>query len=206
MTHKLDDMIVFPKKTYKKDLECEIIMVKLPRCMSILGSTNAYDEPIGNLDEMEDEVGNLSPQSTPQVVPSFEKYTSPVTYLEEVEEIIGISMEVEPLDETQLENLGLNIYNHDVPFSSRKVPSFDEPEPQPNPLPNCLPLDISLGDKKGPEPPIKPYSSDSFRIKEVDNLTIYTPPLPHMASFYSKDMYCYYHRRIDDLKNTIDLN
>nr|GEV12856.1 UBN2 domain-containing protein [Tanacetum cinerariifolium] len=35
MTHKLDDMVELPelqpKKTYKEDLECEIVMVKIPR-------------------------------------------------------------------------------------------------------------------------------------------------------------------------------
>nr|GEW26547.1 hypothetical protein [Tanacetum cinerariifolium] len=74
MTHKLDDMIEFPKsqtkKTYKEDLECEIIMVKMPRCMSWL---DAYDEPIGDLDMMEDKVDNPSSQSTPQVLSSFEE-------------------------------------------------------------------------------------------------------------------------------------
>ncbi|GKD83598.1 hypothetical protein Tco_1350437, partial [Tanacetum coccineum] len=50
-------------------------------------------------------------------------------------------MGVEPLDETQLEDLGLNTCNHDIPLSSREVPSFDEPEPQPQPLPSCPFLD-----------------------------------------------------------------
>ncbi|GKA19884.1 hypothetical protein Tco_0699799 [Tanacetum coccineum] len=78
-----------------------------------------------------DKVENLNPQSTPQVLPSFEEYTPPVTYLEEVEETLGTPIEVEPLDETQLEDLGLNTYNPDIPLSSREVPSIDEPEPQP---------------------------------------------------------------------------
>ncbi|GJS15460.1 hypothetical protein Tco_0409932 [Tanacetum coccineum] len=51
MTHKLDGMIEFPesqsKKTYKEELECD-------------------------LDMMVDKVDNSSPQSTPQVLPSFE--------------------------------------------------------------------------------------------------------------------------------------
>ncbi|GJT63989.1 hypothetical protein Tco_1015469 [Tanacetum coccineum] len=50
MTHLLDDIELpksQPKKTYKDDLECEMVMVKMPRCMSYLGSTNTYDEPIG---------------------------------------------------------------------------------------------------------------------------------------------------------------
>ncbi|GJX06685.1 hypothetical protein Tco_0194617 [Tanacetum coccineum] len=46
----------------------------------------------------------------------------PVTYPDEVEEIIGIPVEVEPLDETPLEDLGLNTCNHDIPLSSREIP------------------------------------------------------------------------------------
>ncbi|GJS27374.1 hypothetical protein Tco_0487994 [Tanacetum coccineum] len=41
---------------------------------------------------------------------------------------------------------------------------------------------------------------DSDRIKEVDHLTIHTPPSYHVASFHSKDTYCYYHPCIDDPK------
>ncbi|GJX01808.1 hypothetical protein Tco_0185721 [Tanacetum coccineum] len=73
-------------------------------------------------------------------------------------------------------------------------------KPQPQPLPNCPPLDISLGDKRGLKPPIKPHSPDSFRMKEVDHLTNHTPPLPHMASLHPKDTYCYYHPCIGDPK------
>ncbi|GJU23776.1 ribonuclease H-like domain-containing protein [Tanacetum coccineum] len=138
--------------------------------------------------------------NTPQVLSSFEKYTPSVTCPKELEETLGTPVEVEPLDETQLEDLGLNTCNHDIPLSNREVPSFDEPEPQPNPLPNCLSLDVSLGEERGPEPPIKPHSLDSFRMKEVDSLTINTPPLPHVASSDPKDTYCYYRPCIDDPK------
>ncbi|GJV15279.1 hypothetical protein Tco_1360602 [Tanacetum coccineum] len=147
-----------------------------------------------------DKVENSDPQSTPQVLPLFEEYTPPVTCPKEVEETLGIPVEVEPLDETQLDDLGLNTYNHDIPLSNREVPSFDESEPQPNPLPNCLSLDVSLGEERGPEPPIKPQSSDSFRMKEVDSLTINTPPSPHVASSHPNDTYCYYRPCIDDPK------
>ncbi|GJZ32906.1 hypothetical protein Tco_0578342 [Tanacetum coccineum] len=61
-----------PKNSYEEDLKSEIVMVKISRCMSWLGSNDTYDEPIGNLDKMEDEIGNPSPQSTPQVLSSFE--------------------------------------------------------------------------------------------------------------------------------------
>ncbi|GKD29952.1 hypothetical protein Tco_1240730 [Tanacetum coccineum] len=108
--------------------------------------------------------------------------------MEEVVETLGTPIEVEPLDETQLKDLGLNTYNHGIPLSFREVPSFDEPEPQPQPLPSCPSLDVSLGDERGPEPPFKPHSLDTFRMKEVDNLTIHTPPSSHVA-FFTLRMY-----------------
>ncbi|GJV27588.1 hypothetical protein Tco_1384036 [Tanacetum coccineum] len=109
-------------------------------------------------------------------------------------------MEVEPLDETRLEDLGLNTFNREIPLSFREVPIFEEPKPQSQPLPNCPPLDISLGDEINPKPPIKSYSLDSFRMKVVDNLTTHTPPLPHVASFHPKDVYCYHHPCIENPK------
>nr|GEW13671.1 zinc finger, CCHC-type [Tanacetum cinerariifolium] len=109
-------------------------------------------------------------------------------------------MEVEPLNETQLEDLGLSTCNQDIPLGSREIPSFDESEPQPKPLANCLTLDVSLGNERGPKPPIKPHSFNSFKMKVVDSLTIHTPLLPHVASFHPKDIHFYYHTCIDDLK------
>ncbi|GJR37856.1 hypothetical protein Tco_1213540 [Tanacetum coccineum] len=147
-----------------------------------------------------DKVENPNPQSTPLVLPSFKEYTPPMTHLKEVEETIGILMEVESLHEPQLEDLGLNTCNHDIPLSSREVLSLDEPKPQPQPLPNCPPLDVNLGDKRGTDPPIKPHSLDSFMLKVVDKSTIITPPSPNMASFHPKDIYCYYHPCVDDPK------
>nr|GEU44194.1 putative reverse transcriptase domain-containing protein [Tanacetum cinerariifolium] len=75
------------------------------------------------------------------------EYTSSVTYPEEVEETIRISMEVEPLDHTKLEDLGLHTCSHDLFLSSREIPSVDELEPQL--LPKFSPLDVNLGDKRG---------------------------------------------------------
>ncbi|GKC82684.1 hypothetical protein Tco_1138401, partial [Tanacetum coccineum] len=175
----------------------EVVRVKIPSCMSWL---DTYDEPLGDRDMMEDKVENLNPQSTPQVLPSFKENTLPVTYPDEVEEIIGISIKVEPLDETPLEDLGLNSCNHGIPLSSREIPNFDEPEPQPQPLPSCPSLEVDLGEERGLEPPVKPPSLDSFKMKEVDHLTNHTPPSPHVASFHPKDMYCYYHPCLGDLK------
>nr|GEW90250.1 MAK10-like protein [Tanacetum cinerariifolium] len=79
------------------------------------------------------------PQSTPQVHPSFEENIPPVTYPDKVEKIIGILIEVEPSDETPLEDLGLNIYSHYILLSSKEIPNFDESERQPQPLPNYPP-------------------------------------------------------------------
>ncbi|GKE85462.1 hypothetical protein Tco_1559204, partial [Tanacetum coccineum] len=112
----------------------------------------------------------------------------------------GIPIKVEPLDETPLEDLGLNTCNHDIPLSSREIPNFDKPEPQPQPLPSFPSLDISLREERGLEPPIKPHSPDSFRMKVVDNLTIHIPLLPHLASFEPNDVYCYYHPCVEDPK------
>ncbi|GKA66802.1 hypothetical protein Tco_0766610 [Tanacetum coccineum] len=141
---------------------------------------------------------DANPQSSPQVFPSFEVYTPPVTYLEEVEDTTGIPMEVEPLDHMKLEDLGLNTYSHDVFLSSREIPSVDELEPQL--LPNFSPLGVNLGDKRGIDLPIKPHSPDSFRMKVVNKSTIKTPPSPHVASFHPKNTHCYYHSYIDDPK------
>ncbi|GJT55287.1 hypothetical protein Tco_0990341 [Tanacetum coccineum] len=113
-----------------------------------------------------DKVENLDPQSAPQVLPSFEEYTLPVTYPEEVEETLGIPIEVEPLDHTKLEDLGLNTCSHDIFLSSREILNVDELKPQL--LPNFSPLDVNLEDKRGTDPPIKPHSPDSFRMKVVD--------------------------------------
>ncbi|GJV64396.1 hypothetical protein Tco_1475224 [Tanacetum coccineum] len=126
-THKLDDMTELPKsrpkKTYEEDLESEIVMFKIPRCMAWLSSTNKYDEPTGSLGMVKNEI--------------------------------------EHLDQTKLEDVALT--NHNISLSSKEIPSVDEPEPQL--LPNSSPLDVKLGDKRGTDPPINPYSPVSFRLK-----------------------------------------
>nr|GEY58437.1 hypothetical protein [Tanacetum cinerariifolium] len=108
-------------------------------------------------------------------------------------------VEVEPLNEAKLEEVGLNC-NHNTPVSFREVLSFDKAKPQPQPLPNCPPLDASLRIKRGLKPPIKPQSPDSFRIKILDNLTIHTPLSALVASFHLRDLYCYYRPCVDDPK------
>ncbi|GKD88050.1 hypothetical protein Tco_1359204, partial [Tanacetum coccineum] len=60
MTRNLYNMIELPKsqpkRTYNEDLECEIVMVKIPKCMAWLDN-----EPIGDLDTIGDKVDNPSP-------------------------------------------------------------------------------------------------------------------------------------------------
>ncbi|GKC15869.1 ribonuclease H-like domain-containing protein [Tanacetum coccineum] len=153
-----------PKETYKKDLDCEMVMVNIPRCMSWLCSTGAYNEPISTLSMMNNKVGNTSSQVTPEFLPSFEEYTPPATYPKEIENTLGAPMEEEPLDQTKLEDIGLT--NHNISLSSREVPVFCEPKPQPQPLPTCLSLDVSLGDERGPEPPIKPHSRKAHLLED----------------------------------------
>ncbi|GJU60177.1 hypothetical protein Tco_1237943 [Tanacetum coccineum] len=139
----------------------DMVRVQVPRCMAWLD----YDEHVDSLCMMDNKVRVTSPESTTQTLPLFEEYTLPVTYSEEVEKTLGTPIEVEPLNETKLEEVGLNC-NHNTPLSSREVPSFDGPEPQP--LLNSPSLYVSLGDVIGPEPPIKPHSPDSSRMKLVD--------------------------------------
>nr|GEU91460.1 hypothetical protein [Tanacetum cinerariifolium] len=112
-------------------------------------------------------------------------------------EIIGTPLEVEPLNETKLEEVGLNC-NHNTPLSSREVLSFDGSEPQP--LLNNPSLYVSLGDVIGLKPPIKPYSLNSSKMKVVDYLTTQTPPSPYAESSHPKGVYSYYNPGIDDPK------
>nr|GEY61708.1 ribonuclease H-like domain-containing protein [Tanacetum cinerariifolium] len=120
------------------------------------------------------------PQGTPQILPSFKEYTSSATYPEEVKDTLGTPMKVKPLDQMKLEDVDLDTCNHDIPFSSREVSSFDEPKPQPQPLPSFPSLDVSLGDERGPKPPIKPHSPDSYTMKVADILAIHTSSSPHV--------------------------
>ncbi|GJR41685.1 hypothetical protein Tco_1309788 [Tanacetum coccineum] len=106
----------------------DMVRVQVPRCMAWLD----YDEHVDSLSIMDNKVGVTSPASTIQTLSSFEEYTPPVTYPEEVENTFGTLIEVEPLNETKLEELVLNC-NHNTSLSSREVPSFDKPEPQPQP-------------------------------------------------------------------------
>ena len=180
----------------------EYVEVEIPKWMS--PNIVVQNKHVGNLDTIEDEVeipkwmspkiivqnkhiGNPSPQSTPQVLPSFEAHTPPVTYPEKVEETLGIPMEVEPLEQAPLEDIGLNTCNDNLTLSSREFPSVDEPEPQL--LHNFSSLDLHLGDKRGADPPINQYYPGSFRMKEA----IHSPPSPHVAYLHPKGVYRYFH-------------
>ncbi|GKA58181.1 hypothetical protein Tco_0757369 [Tanacetum coccineum] len=50
---------------------------------------------------------------------------------------------------------------------TREILGVDEPDPQL--LPNFSPLDVNLGDKRGTDPPIKPHTPDSFRMKSSES-------------------------------------
>ena len=89
-----------------------------------------------------------------------------MTYPEEVEETIRAPIEVEPLYQTPLEDIGLNTCSDNLTLSYRELPSVDEPEPQSSH--NFPSLDIHLGDKRGADPPINPCSPGSLRIKVMD--------------------------------------
>nr|GFB97263.1 hypothetical protein [Tanacetum cinerariifolium] len=168
-----------------------VAWVLVPRCMAWLD----YDEHVDIISVMDNDVGVTSPESTTQTLPSFEEYKPSVTYPKEVEKNLGTSIEVEPLNETKIKKVDLNC-NHNTPFSSREVPSFDGPEPQP--LLHSPSLDVSLGYVIGPEPPIKPHSPSCSRIKVVDYLRTQTMPLPHVANSHPKGVYSYYNLGIDD--------
>ncbi|GJR26373.1 hypothetical protein Tco_1102605 [Tanacetum coccineum] len=112
----------------------DMVRVQVPRCMAWLN----YDKHVDSLSTLDNEVGVTSLEGTTQTLPSFEEYTPPITYPKDVKKTLGTPIEVEPLNETKLEGVGLNC-NHNTPISYREVPSFDKPEPQPQPLPNCPP-------------------------------------------------------------------
>ncbi|GKA90123.1 hypothetical protein Tco_0811935 [Tanacetum coccineum] len=118
----------------------DMVRVQVPRCMAWLG----YDEHVDSLSTMDDKVGVTSPESATQTLPLFKEYTPPVTYPEEVEKTLGTPIVVEPLNKTKLEEVGLN-YNHNTPFSSREVPSIDDPKRHYGFKPGLLGKNVSLG-------------------------------------------------------------
>ncbi|GJS64739.1 putative ribonuclease H-like domain-containing protein [Tanacetum coccineum] len=99
-------------------------------------------------------------------------------------------MEVESLEQTKLEDVGLN--NHIIPISYKVVPIFDESEPQPQPLHNFPSLDVSLGEERGPKPTITPHIPDSFRMKlarktelKAKSTLILAIPDEHLLKFHA---------------------
>ncbi|GJZ66088.1 hypothetical protein Tco_0622784 [Tanacetum coccineum] len=105
-----------------KQLLSEKLLKSLPK------ETNEDDLAKHKYREQQD-LGFENTNFESQALPSFDVYTPPMTYLEDVEETIGIPMEVEPLNQTQLEDLGLNTCSHDISLSFREVPNVDELEP-----------------------------------------------------------------------------
>ncbi|GJZ79907.1 hypothetical protein Tco_0644744 [Tanacetum coccineum] len=64
LTSTISDQTIANLKTQL--VKNEVVRVKIPKLMAWLD-----DEPIRDLNTMEDKVDNSSPQSTPQVLPSF---------------------------------------------------------------------------------------------------------------------------------------
>ncbi|GJT92266.1 hypothetical protein Tco_1081111 [Tanacetum coccineum] len=84
-----DETIANPNAQIVED---DMVRVQVPRCMAWLN----YDEHVDSLSTMDNEVGVTSPESTIQNLPSFEEYTPPVTYPEEVEKTLGTPIEPQP--------------------------------------------------------------------------------------------------------------
>nr|GEV84507.1 hypothetical protein [Tanacetum cinerariifolium] len=108
---------------------------------------------------------------------------------------------IETLSPDMMRKIRVHKAPHKASHHLREIPVVDQPKPQV--LPNFSPLDVNLGDKRGP---IKPHSPDNFKMMAVDKSTINTSLWPHVASFHHKDMYCYYYPCIDDPKKHMDLN
>ncbi|GJU65039.1 retrovirus-related pol polyprotein from transposon TNT 1-94 [Tanacetum coccineum] len=159
------------------------------RSESIFGMTSntMYQLPLepSRQEEFENLVMNFILDQE-EKVKKLEEYMGVIV---KVEETLGIPMEVEPLDEPQLEDLGLNTCNYDITLSSKEIPNVDEPKPQL--LLNSSLLDVILGDKRGTDQLINPCIPGTFKKKVVDPLTINTPSSPHMA---------YYHPGLGDPK------
>ncbi|GJW18499.1 hypothetical protein Tco_0025935 [Tanacetum coccineum] len=80
-----DQLLVFQQHQDESLYDSWTRFKDVPRCMVWLD----YDEHVDSLSTMDNEVGVTSPESTTQTLPSFEEYTPPVTYLEEVEKTLG---------------------------------------------------------------------------------------------------------------------
>ena len=91
----------------------------------------------------------------------------------------------------------MNTCSHNLSFSSKKVPSFDELEPQPKPLPNFPSLDVNLGIEIGSDPPIKPFSPGSITLKVVDS----RPCIEEANIGVNHDLRYLHHPFVNDHKN-----
>jgi hypothetical protein len=78
---------VIENDSYESDQEFEMNRkgFEIPRCMLGIDFSKIHNKHIGDLDVMEDKVKGSSLLSTPHLPPSFDAYTPPVTYPEEVE-------------------------------------------------------------------------------------------------------------------------
>ncbi|GKC78621.1 hypothetical protein Tco_1129395 [Tanacetum coccineum] len=114
---------------------------------SLPKKTNEEDLAKHNSHEQQD-LGFENANFESQAPSLFDVYTPHVTDPEEVEETIGIPMEAEPFDQTQLEDVGLNTSSHDLFLSSREIPSVDENRAASNFYKRFTHLDVVFDEKK----------------------------------------------------------
>ncbi|GKC60154.1 hypothetical protein Tco_1087752 [Tanacetum coccineum] len=150
------DYAISPNEIYMDDLEFEDKLIDTTLVSPLLDSNDKSDDG-EVIDESEEyrNAGNLYPSRIinsfyredlafsymigfwkfvayfdpflPINIIKRKAYKPPVTYPEEVEETLGTPMEVEPLDQTKLEDVSLT--NHNISFSSKEIPSVDELKP-----------------------------------------------------------------------------
>ncbi|GJX96101.1 hypothetical protein Tco_0351899 [Tanacetum coccineum] len=99
----------YPNSFPPKQLCVKYVHIILPNPLLVRESTFGFKPDTKNNKNVKFQ---QDAENSLQVISSFEVYASSVTYPEEVEETIGTPMEVEPLDHTKLEDLGLSTCTH----------------------------------------------------------------------------------------------
>ncbi|GJQ96130.1 hypothetical protein Tco_0007269 [Tanacetum coccineum] len=164
-----------------------------------------------------DKVENSDPQSTPQVLPSFEEYTPPVTYPEEVEKTLGSPIEV--LDNLTIHTPPSSLVAsfHLMDLYCYYLPCIDDLKKHYGFKPGLLGHSGSLGVdfsklgmieddwkleskevsflRRGLKSPVRPKEVEKVRIKETHQLEhkIQQTLFQHMAPSRHHGVYRYYH-------------